>query len=90
MCELQGKHAEAEPLCERALEINEKALGANHLRTVHTRAVLGDLYKKQGSFDKASPLLEEAVNILEHLDGHDHEVIASTLNKQADLLKAQV
>lgn len=89
-CILQGRYAEAQPLLERALAIKEVALGANQIRTVWARVLLGDLYKKQGSFEQASPLLEEAVNALERLDGHDHDVIASALSKRADLLKAQV
>lgn len=77
-------------MLERALAIKEVAVGANQIRTVWARVLLGDLYKKQGSFEQASPLLEEAVNALERLDGHDHDVIASALSKRADLLKAQV
>lgn len=55
---LQGKYAEAQPLVERAMAIYEVALGMDHKETIQSRGLMGDLYKKQGFFDKASPLLE--------------------------------
>lgn len=42
---MQGKYAEAEPLCERSQAIREKALGPEHslvFDALNTRAVLLD------------------------------------------------
>ncbi|CAN0458451.1 unnamed protein product, partial [Scytosiphon promiscuus] len=82
--------AEAQLLFERALAINEVALGVDHPSTITSRAWMADLYTKQGFLDKASPLLEEIVSARERVLGHDHPDVASALNNRALLLKAQV
>lgn len=86
----QEKYSEVQPLRERALAINEAALGADHHSTIESRGALGNLYKKQGLFDKARLLLEEVVNTLERVHGPDHPRVADALMKQVDLTRIQV
>ncbi|MFB3092736.1 MAG: tetratricopeptide repeat protein [Dehalococcoidia bacterium] len=52
----QGKYAEAEPLFERSLAINEKALGSNHPRVATALENMTELYKKTGRLDEAKRL----------------------------------
>ncbi|CAM9754953.1 unnamed protein product, partial [Pylaiella littoralis] len=87
--QIQGKYAEAQRLFERALAINEVALGVDHPSTITSRAWMADLYQKQGLLDKASPLLEEIVSARERVEGHDHPNVASALNNRAGLLESQ-
>lgn len=89
-CAFQGKYDEAQPLLERALAINEVALGMSHEYTIRSRRLIGGLYKKQGFFEKASSLLEEAVNTVERLHGPDHRTVADALQDRAELLATQV
>ncbi|CAM9237425.1 unnamed protein product, partial [Ectocarpus sp. 12 AP-2014] len=56
---LQGKYAEAQPSCERALAIREGALGVNHPDTITSRVCVAYVYARQGLLDKASPSLEK-------------------------------
>lgn len=86
----QGKHAEAQPLFERVLAINDFALGADHPDTITSRAWMGKLYMEQGFFDKASALLEEVVSARERVQGHDHPDVANALGNWAVLLRSQV
>lgn len=87
---LQGKYAEAQPLFERALALNEDSLGVDHESTIATGAQMGDLYKKQGFFSKAFPLLKEVVHTHERVHGPDHPLVADALINWASLLSMQV
>lgn len=75
---------------ERALAINEVALGVDHPSTITSRAWMTDLCEKQGFLDKAAPLLEEVVCASERVLGHDHPDVASALSNRAGLLYKQV
>jgi tetratricopeptide (TPR) repeat protein len=56
LLDAQGKPAEAEPLCQRALAIYEKALGPEHPYTVVVRNNLIQFYRKQGRNAEADAL----------------------------------
>lgn len=87
---LQGKHAEAEQLLERALAVNEAGLGADHKTTIKYRALLADLYTAQGLFDKASSMFAEIVNNLERVYGPDHQWVADILVNLAKVFFTKV
>lgn len=87
---IQGKYAEAQPLFERALVINERTLGLDHPNTITSRAWMASLYVKQGFLDKAFPLMNEVLVARERVLGCHHPDVASTLNDQASLLEEQV
>ena len=50
----QGRHAEAEPLLQRALSIRERALGLKHPAVANTLSSLGGLYRDTGRLDEAA------------------------------------
>ena len=56
----QGAYAKAEPLYLRALDIREKALGAEHLGVATSLNNLAVLYKNMGHYTKAEPLFIRA------------------------------
>ena len=56
----QGRYAEAEPLCRRALAIREQALGPDHPDTAQSLNNLAALYYSQGRYAEAEPLCRRA------------------------------
>ena len=65
----QGHYADAIPLAERALAINEKVLGPEHPNTANSLNNLAALYQTTGAYDKAEPLYQRALAIREKVLG---------------------
>ncbi|CAM9419423.1 unnamed protein product [Scytosiphon promiscuus] len=86
---LQGKFADARALFERALAINEVALGVDHSSTSTSRFRLADVYQKLGLYDKAFPLMEEVLASSERVAGQSHPLTAGALGSLAGLLVEQ-
>jgi tetratricopeptide (TPR) repeat protein len=59
----QGRYAEAELLCQRALEIHRKIFGSQHPSIATSLNNLAQLYKAQGLYEQAEPLMKEALEI---------------------------
>ncbi|GCF11224.1 tetratricopeptide repeat protein [Dictyobacter arantiisoli] len=85
----QGKYAEAEPLCKRALAIREEHLGARHPATANSLNNLAALYRAQGKYADAEPLYKRALAIREEQLGARHPATANSLNNLAALYNAQ-
>jgi tetratricopeptide (TPR) repeat protein len=83
------RYAEAKPLLERALTIQEKTLGAEHRDTATILNNLAGLYDDQGEYGKALPLSERALAIREKALGAEHPSTAVSLNNLAGLYEAQ-
>ncbi len=77
------QYAEAEPLHQRALAINEQVLGLEDSAVAYTFSNLGMLYQEQGKYAKAEPLYQRAQTIYEKVLGPDHPYVASSLNNLA-------
>ncbi len=82
-------YAEARPLYERALAINEKVLGPDHPDTALSLNNLALLLQDQDEFAAARPLHERALAIREKALGPDHPDTAESLNNLALLLQAE-
>ena len=65
----QGRHAEAGPLYRRALAIQEKAIGSEHVEVAISLDNLATVYRAQGRYTEAEPLYQRALSILEDLRG---------------------
>jgi tetratricopeptide (TPR) repeat protein len=76
----QGRYAEAEPLYQRSLTINEKAFGPEHPDVATSLSNLGLLYDNQGRYAEAEPLYKRSLAIKENFLGLEHPVVATTLN----------
>jgi tetratricopeptide (TPR) repeat protein len=68
----QGDYAAARPLYERALAINEQALGPQHPATAVSLNNLAGLLDRQGDYAAARPLYERALAINEQALGPQH------------------
>ena len=85
----QGRYAEAEPLIKRALAIDEKALGPEHLNVGAELDNLAQLYQEQGRYAEAEPLFSRALSISEKALGPEHPRVGNALNNLAWLYQAQ-
>ena len=68
----RARYAEAEPLCQRALAIREKAPGPEHPDTAESLNNLALLYRNQGRYGEAEPLYQRALAIKDKALGPDH------------------
>ncbi len=82
----QGKYSEAEPLYQRALAIDEKALGPEHPDLATDLNNLAALYYAQGKHAQAEPLYGRALAIQEKALGPEHPQVATVLENYAALL----
>jgi CHAT domain-containing protein/Tfp pilus assembly protein PilF len=79
----RGKFAEAIPIAERALEIREKLLGAEHLDVAVVLNSLGRLYYEKSNHPQAESLHQRALTIREKALGGEHLLVAESLNNLA-------
>ena len=68
----QAKYAEAEPLYQRALAIQEKVLGPEHPDVANSLNNLAFLYGAQGKYAEAEPLYQRSLAIWEKALGPEH------------------
>src|SRR6516164_6797422 len=85
----QGRYSEATPLAQRALEIQEKALGPHHPTVANLLNNLALLYVEQDRYAEAEPLFKRSLAIREKALGSDHPDVAASLNNLAQLYKDQ-
>jgi tetratricopeptide (TPR) repeat protein len=85
----QGLYSQAEPLCQRALAIDEQRLGADHPDTAISINNLAVLYRAKGLYRQAEPLYHRALAICEQALGADHPDTAISLNNLALLFCEQ-
>jgi tetratricopeptide (TPR) repeat protein len=85
----RGKYDSAEPLYQRALDIHERQLGADHPHTARSLNNLANLYYSQGKYESAEPLYQRALDIYERQLGIDHPHTATSLNNLANLYESQ-
>ena len=78
-----GDYAKAEPFLQRALKIDEKALGPDHPQTAQAINNLALLYQSTAEYAKAEPLYQRALKIREKALGPNHPQTAQALNNLA-------
>ncbi|OGF68074.1 MAG: hypothetical protein A2Y62_18345 [Candidatus Fischerbacteria bacterium RBG_13_37_8] len=76
----EGKYEEAIPLAEKALEMNEKALGKDNALVGENVQILAQLYHADGRYEEAEPLFLRALDMTEKKLGKDHPDVARILN----------
>ncbi|KAJ1073040.1 hypothetical protein K5549_015183 [Capra hircus] len=79
----RGRYREAEPLCQRALEIREKVLGADHPDVAKQLNNLALLCQNQGKFEEVERHYARALSIYEALGGPHDPNVAKTKNNLA-------
>ncbi len=85
----QGKHALAQPLYEKALEIRRRLLTDDHPDTASSYNNVAVNFNEQGKYALAQPLFEKALEIRRRLLTDDHPDTASSYNNLAVNLKNQ-
>lgn len=77
---LLGEYSAVEPLYKKALLIDEKALGKEHLEVTMPLINSAMLYKAQGKYAKAEILLQRAVEIFKQslVENHPNTKIGIT------------
>ena len=85
----QGAYERAEPLCLRALQIQEAVLGKNHPDVATSLSNLAGLYQAQGAYERAEPLYQRALQIQEAVLGKNHPGVATSLSNLGSLYKVQ-
>ncbi|HEV8715352.1 MAG TPA: FxSxx-COOH system tetratricopeptide repeat protein [Candidatus Binatia bacterium] len=88
LCE-RARYAQAEPLYQRALAIQEKVLGSEHPDVALILNNLATLYDSQGQYAQAESLLRQALAIREKVLGSEHPDVAQSLNNLAMLYTRQ-
>jgi len=83
-----GNSSLAKPYSERALAIDEKALGPDHPSVATRLNNLGTLLKALGDYEAARPFMERALAIDEKALGPNHPDVAIDLNNLGLLLQA--
>ena len=84
-----GLYNIAEPLFQRALKINENALGEHPLDTTLILSNLALMYSQQGLYSKAEPLYLRALAIRVKVLGVEHPKSSISLNNLAGLYNNQ-
>ena len=84
---LQGKHAEAQPLFQRSLEISEKALGTNHVDVAEVLYLRAWSYQLQKQYAQAEALYQRVLQIYDKAPGTNLPRLAMTLNNLAALYR---
>ena len=87
--EAQGRFAEAEPLLKRALVINAKVLGPDHVNVAADLTGLAAVYRDQGRYKDAEALLKHALEINEKALGPEHQSVSSTLTLLGGIYEIQ-
>ena len=83
-----ARYAEAEPLMQRALEIDEASYGPDHPEVARDLNNLAMLLQATNRLGEAEPLMRRALAIAEASYGPDHPDVATDLNNLASLLYA--
>jgi tetratricopeptide (TPR) repeat protein len=83
----QKKSAEAEPLYQRLLAIEEKRLGPDHPDLATTLYHLAKLYQAHGKSAEAEPLYQRALAIRDRVLGPTHPDVIMILESYATLLR---
>ena len=81
----RSRYAEAEPLCERAVVIRERALGPEHPDVAWSLLSLAGLYRVQGRYSESKGLFCRALAIWEKTRGPEHPDVAHSLGGLAQL-----
>jgi tetratricopeptide (TPR) repeat protein len=84
-----GAYDEAKALHERALAINDRALGSEHPDVAGSLDDLAHVYRMMGDHDRAKSLHERALVIWEQTVGVEHRSVATSLVGLAEISLAQ-
>jgi tetratricopeptide (TPR) repeat protein len=85
--QVHARPADAKPLLERALAIDEAACGPDHRDVARDLNNLAMILQDLGQLEAARPLQERVLAIDEAANGPDHPTVAINLNNLASILR---
>lgn len=86
---LSGRLSDAEPVCERTLELRRATLPAGHRLLGEMANRLAVIKSARGAFKESDALFREALSSAEQSCGEEHPEVARVLNDLAESLFAQ-
>lgn len=78
---MEGKNAEAAPLCERTLSIKESLFGPESVNVASTLKDLAEIHRQLGHAEQAASYQRRAMAILEKAIGPDLEELQESLRR---------
>ena len=84
-----GQYAVAERHLERALLLDRRHLGEEHLVTLWSMHRLAGLYVKQGRHDEAEPLDVKALELAKRIMGQEHTNTLASMGSLANVYRSQ-
>jgi len=75
----QHKHAQAEPMFQRALGVSVAALGSDHPDVAIVLKNIGILKASQRQYAEADLLLSQSLSLTRRVLGHEHPIVAVTM-----------
>jgi tetratricopeptide (TPR) repeat protein len=85
----QREYDQAETVLKRAINVREKAVGANNPELVVTLNRLATVYQNEGKYTEAETLIERGLTIREKAFGVNNLNVAISTQALADLYRAQ-
>ncbi len=85
---LQGRHDEALPVLEEAVDISRRVGGDRHPELARSLENLGNVYYRMHEFDRTLELLDEVMTMRKQVLGEDSPDVARTLNNMGMVYKA--
>jgi tetratricopeptide (TPR) repeat protein len=85
----QGKLGQAEEMCKKGLQLQEKILYKKHPHLAYTLRILSSIYYEQGKYSKAKSVLDDAIAVMLDNPIADDESIAPFYVDMARVLVAQ-
>ncbi len=85
----RGALDEALPHYERALEISERAFGAEHPEVAKTLTNIATVYQELAQYDRALPVFARALATYEAVYGPNHPELVTVLNNLGNLHSAR-
>jgi eukaryotic-like serine/threonine-protein kinase len=82
-----GLLAQAEPLLERALELNGSLYGERSVEVAAALDALGELFMNQGRLDEAEDVVRRSLTLRRTLLGNQHPLVARSLDRLATVLQ---
>ncbi len=85
----QGKYPEAQAQHQRALQLNEQALGADHPELATNLSGVAKAHYRQGNLEESEALFGRALRINETALGPNHPLVAASMSDLGSVLGSQ-
>ena len=81
-----GLYSRAQPLAERAVQIDRRVLGPSHLDTLRSMEILASILKDAGRYVEAEKLVRETLEIQRRVSGPEDPDLVASMKRLAAIL----